>query len=358
MRVSIRCGPIPFRLRHPGCSSPRCLFESNRIILSTQGISAFWVDLGIMKETLEFRLSENAAARWLPAELGRCIDGITRRVTLSSSSPLVAEIGEIDRMLRERNQGSLLGSWSVHRRYSQEELRKAEAFLMIFTNVVEPTGEQCGTIYDESAACSYCGSGGKQYGDLVLERRSLRRTEKLVIAKTIGGEIIVSAAVKTLFLGSNVTGIEFRPIVVDQLRRDVSDQWSQMVITACDYSFSANTRFGEDYFGHQYPPSAEALAMLMRYGVQPNWCVRRGEYKCPLGHTLGLNLISEVSFVGRPPAGSHIGRTIELIGNRLGYLRPEPATIVSPQLRELLIANGVKGIAFEIAHSHASERSV
>ena len=72
-------------------------------------------------------------------------------------------------------------------------------------------------------------------------------------------------------------------------------------------------------------------------------------YKCPLGHTLGLNLIS-LPFVNKNPLieKSDLFVTSQNFGVRRGLLRPEPLYICSSRLRSMIVEEKMKGFLFEI----------
>ncbi|ATB44887.1 hypothetical protein [Corallococcus macrosporus] len=73
-------------------------------------------------------------------------------------------------------------------------------------------------------------------------------------------------------------------------------------------------------------------------------------FRCPLGHTAGLNQISEL-YVERPRHdGADVWVTDKLFGDRRGELRPEPRLLISPRLRDALQAMNAQGYALEAAH--------
>jgi hypothetical protein len=164
-----------------------------------------------MRETMEFRIPEDKAQEFLLPGDGVCLGGSVRKVTASVTDPLTAIIASIQRELRERGEFFFLG-WKIHRRYSQVEIRSAEAFMIEAKRWVEPCGEECGTIYDESNACKYCGSQERQASDLILDAGSLPKSGSLALAMTIGRETIVSEAFVRLFESNEFSGAFLVPL--------------------------------------------------------------------------------------------------------------------------------------------------
>jgi hypothetical protein len=93
-------------------------------------------------------------------------------------------------------------------RPSQLELDTAELFHLLVDSVFEPTGEECGTTYDETSGCSICGAGARQTSNLFLNVKRIPKGKD--ISKTIGGEVIVSGRAAQVFRQANITGVEFR----------------------------------------------------------------------------------------------------------------------------------------------------
>ena len=61
-----------------------------------------------------------------------------------------------------------------------------------------------------------------------------------------------------------------------------------------------------------------------------------GQYRCPSGCVLGLNVLSEVVIAGEGLGGRHLALTRQCIGLRRGVLFPSPLIIVSREFREAL----------------------
>src|SRR5438132_848408 len=133
-----------------------------------------------MRETVEFRIPEEFAQDYLPRTLGVTLGGFVRKVVLPISDPLVARIVEIHKEFKTRDELFFAGSY-IHRQYTKREIELAKAFRAIVKHVFEPTGEDCGTVYDESTGCKYCGANARRVGDLILDSRRLPSRGNLAI---------------------------------------------------------------------------------------------------------------------------------------------------------------------------------
>ena len=70
-----------------------------------------------------------------------------RKLIIPFDDPLSEKLGELDR--EAKNGRAFYTYWHITRRYTAEDLRRAEAFQLIVVPRQEPVGEECGTIYDE-----------------------------------------------------------------------------------------------------------------------------------------------------------------------------------------------------------------
>jgi hypothetical protein len=299
-----------------------------------------------MQEIIEFRIPEENAERYLRPEDGVRLGESVRKLVLPISDSLVTKIRDIESDFQARGESFYLG-WDLRRRYTVRELNSAEAFLVIIKRVFEPAGEQCGTVYDESKACQYCGSGAPQVSDLILDPMSLPRRGNLAIAETIAGEVVVSETLVKLFRAERCTGGEFRPVKQKtDSSRDLSG-WYQLVINSKRLKIAPSTRAGIQPFQEQLAraPSAEVLE-----GLDTSWCDKQGNYRCPLGHTIGLNLLSELSVRRSDFKNVDIACTEQRVGVRRGVLRPRSMLVVSPRFRKLVEEHGLKGMNFEITY--------
>src|SRR5208282_2094246 len=144
-----------------------------------------------LREICEFRISESLASRLSQPNVGRLLaSGNVRQIKVEVGDPLFHEIRLLDSKLRE-SEGRRVFTFSlITRVYTPTEIESAELLQMFITTVFEPAGEECGTQYDETSACGFCGAGARQVSDLFLDHRKLPR--KREIASTIVGEVVVS----------------------------------------------------------------------------------------------------------------------------------------------------------------------
>lgn len=206
-------------------------------------------------------------------------------------------------------------------------LTAAEFFQLQITAFFEPEGTACGTEYDESAACPHCGAGRRLVGELILDLGKVPKGKDF--AQSIArDEWIVSERLVSLMREHGVTGAEFELVKSAKKRRAGSPAWYRLHITAEPVEVAAPTRFGIDPFDDD----------------------AEGRYRCPLGHTMGLNILSELS-IGRDSwDGADIAVTRQYVGSRQGVLVPSPLIVVSPRLRQLLIKHDIKGFKTEVVY--------
>ena len=302
-----------------------------------------------MLEKIEFRIPEGYAKEFLDPTDGVCLGGSVRKVEVQLAAPLFSRIGDLDRAFQRQGK-AFFTAWFLRRRYTASELLAANCLQLLVKRVFEPTGEQCGTLYDESNACQYCGSGGRQVSDLILDTRSLRKLGKLSIAKTIGGEIVVSETFVEIFQTNNFKGADFRRVKKRNGSTIAENDWYQLVVVSTPLAITAPTRAGVTPFddGSERLPNQEEI--LEQLSVKGSWCDRQGEYRCPLGHTIGLNMLSELSVEEVGFDGCDISLTKQLVGVRRGLLRPEPMLLISHRLWESLAQRKLNGMNFEVVH--------
>jgi hypothetical protein len=243
--------------------------------------------------------------------------------------------------------------WQYRRTYTRAEVARAELFNLNVTAHWWPGPEAYGTKYDYSGAChvgqpvekklafdawwpysmdgsEQCGAGRVQVSDLVLDLA--RAPVGKEIAQTDGDEWLVSEKLATLLSHNAISGVSFRPIQDAAKRRSVRPAaWFQLVFSGKSANVVEPTRFGDGPF-------------------DPN---PDGSTKCPLGHTSGLHLLSELHLSRGSWDGSDVVRTQELVGFRAGGTRstvPKPMILISQGVRRLLAEHRIKGCDPEIAH--------
>jgi len=87
-----------------------------------------------------------------------------------------------------------------------------------------------------------------------------------------------------------------------------------------------------------------------RVGVDPFDDDPGGQYRCPLGHLLGLNLLSELSIRAVSTTETDFVCSRQFVGVRRGHLRPRRVILASPKVHRLFEAERIKGAYFEVAH--------
>jgi hypothetical protein len=349
-----------------------------------------------MRTSVEFRVAEKYAREYLEPSVGRVLGSpleieqfgpSVRAVTVFTDDPLYQRIGEIYRRMRKRNQFFFLG-WIVRHHYTRKELVEAEFFHLTAT-VFEPSGEECGTVYDESSACPHCGAGRGRTGPLVLDLRKAPKNKDL--ARTIAHEWVVSQQLAERLVEAGMSGFELRPVrhkaryADDPIRYEDYPSGQELLRRA----ERAHVEFGTWEFyvwvnrGAQRDLSDDAfrehaamrkretagllsslpawyelvvtsppvrMAAQTQCGIGPFDLDEKGEHRCPLGHVRGLNLLSEV-YVDRASCdGSDIMRTQEMVGVRRGVLVPSPLILITPRLWQLLQDEKMKGWKADIAY--------
>jgi hypothetical protein len=280
-----------------------------------------------MRETLELRVVEEEAHRVFRPDEGVVLTGGSiRKVLLPLDDERVPSIGALQRELRKRKKRPFFFGWDISRRYSEKELQAAELFLLWPQATFEPEGEACGTRYDESKACSHCGVGARQVSELALDLRCVPK--RADIARTIANEIIVSTRLVEAMQARGITGAEFRPVRQAGKKGVVSSAWQQLVVVS---------------------PPVEIVEPTVT-GNNPFDLDEQDEYRCPHGHTAGLNRLSELHVARKSYDGSDWACTRQMFSQRVGVIRPHPYFLISPKLRALLVELKVRRLTIEVAH--------
>lgn len=290
-----------------------------------------------MRALLELRIPEDTARQVLAPEEGTQLGNppFVRKVTLPLDDPRAIELD------------TLAMGWTITRQYTSEELDAADLLHLIITSTFEPAGEECGTTYDESLACHYregqsfpveipggytvdlveqrCGAGRKQTSPLRLDLRRAPRGKD--IARTIADEWVISDRFAKLLWDVQATGYDARPAFQRSQTRP-SENWHQLVVIAEPVDVVAPT-----------------IA-----GIRPSDLDAQGAYRCPLGHLIGLNLLSELTLsrLGRPNPDFAVTR--QYVGVRRGLLVPAPLLVVSQRVRQVIERSRIKGCRLEVAH--------
>jgi hypothetical protein len=209
------------------------------------------------------------------------------------------------------------------RKYSKTELQNSEVLRFTITSHFEPSGEECGTIYE--TLCRYC-NRGRQVSDLILDLRRVPQHKDL--SETIAWvEWVVSSKFVRMFEENKLTGAEFRPVfdLRNPAKRD--KEWSQLWVTGNVGALAENTKLGSDPFS----PS------------QVSW-------RCPQGHAVATQFLSEIYLHRNSWNGSDIAITSDLFGQGGNLVRPTPLIFVSQQMFRALQKAEIKGYSCEVAH--------
>jgi len=272
-----------------------------------------------MQEILEVRLSTDEAARFIPSGVGEDLGGVLR-LMLRLDDPLIDELRAQEQQARRQTGLPMITSWVLHRRYTAKELLAAELLSLSVYPRFYPTGEDCGTVYDETKGCMHCGVGASQVGPLRLD---LKRIPRRDITQTLGGEIVVSSRLAAQMDAAGIRGHELGPILGCNGKQ--SEDWFQLLLPTGTVELSARTQMGRSFFAPEPDPA-----------------------RCP-GHVLGSHVLSLIH-VERESEGEadwHCSRLA--LGERFGTGRPEPLLFISPRLYRLFIEKKVKRFIVEVA---------
>lgn len=342
-----------------------------------------------MREFWEFRINEEYAHLLFAAYEGTRIGDSVRKIVIARDDPRFGEIGRIQRELDNEERSFYWGNYPQYR-YNKKEIECAEVFGMSIKAAFEPTGEECGTVFDESETCPECGSGRKQVSDLVLDLRKAPKTRD--IARTIArDEWVVSQRLAELMVDAKLTGFDLAPVrhkaryqddpvdikrvptgkkLYEMARRQgiPDDRWEfdvwvhrpeQAALLDRAWTEHAELLAARARKNWKPPPVWYQLVVTSnpvpmvpptRTGVDPFDEDPGGEYRCPYGHVIGLNLLSEVSVSREVYDGCDVVRTSNLIGHRRGLLMPSPRLLISPRFYKLLKTEKIRGYQTEIGH--------
>ncbi|HYO56601.1 hypothetical protein [Archangium sp.] len=267
-------------------------------------------------------MSAERAERYLPPDVGKDIGYGVRRLLLDVQDPLVEKLRDIESEYRAQGT-TLFFMCVVERHYTPHELRAAEYLMVEFLPFFRPTGEECGTLYDDSTACSHCGAGDRQVNELHLELRRIPKSRHLAV--TLGDEYVISSRLAEVLRQHRVTGYELRP-VVSKGGRPTSDH-HQLVIPSAMAEIVPPTRAGGSYLAPE-PDSS----------------------RCPDGHVLGHRLLSPLH-VSRDSLGEMDWVfTRQKFGSRQGLFRPYALMVVTQRLYRLLAEQKVRHLHVEVVH--------
>lgn len=209
------------------------------------------------------------------------------------------------------------------RKYSRLELQQSEILRLTIHSHFEPCGEECGTVYE--TLCNHC-NWGRQLSDLALDLRRIPQHKD--IHDTIAlVEWVVSSKFVRLFMANGLTGAEFKPILNFKNPIKKSDEWYQLKITGMIGKVAEMTKLGSD-------PFSDSIVA----------------WRCPLGHSVVAQLLSEAFLHRDAWDKSDIAVTKDLFGQGRNLVRPRPLIVISQRLFRLIDEAGLKGFSCEVAH--------
>jgi hypothetical protein len=124
-----------------------------------------------------------------------------------------------------------------------------------------------------------------------------------------------------------LTGADFGPIFDTLVPTQPTTQWLQLCVKGMAGALADLTILGKDPFS----PS------------QISW-------RCPLGHSMVAQYLSELYLHRNSWDGSDIALTSTLFGQGRNLLRPSPAIIISQRMYKVIQEAELKGFSFEVAH--------
>jgi hypothetical protein len=280
-----------------------------------------------MKEVYELRVTKNGGARIFPPDEGKVLSPTgTRKIVINDADPRIPQIRNAQRDAEKRGKDFVFHGWSVFRKYTKKELISAKLFTLVPRSFFEPTGEECGTEYDETSACPLCGAGAEQVTPLFLPFRRIPKSKDFSL--TIANEIVVSPRFVELFQTKGMNGASFEPVQGRQGKQAESCQWFQLKINCAPAKLIPPTRAEIDPFVED----------------------EKDENRCSRGDLIGLNRVTEVTISRTSKSDDDIFYSRQYVGVRRGLLRPHRQILVSPRLRSMVLDNKLKGMDFEVAH--------
>lgn len=347
-----------------------------------------------MRETLDLLVDEHLVRDlFSPDELqGRRFGVSLRSVSLAARDGRLKEIGRRDSEQRAKGNPVVL-AWNIRREYTRLELDRAELFHLNITRQVMDSGEAHGTIYDRSQTCPVCGAGERQVSDLFLDLRKAPKSAD--IALTLCHEWIVSQRLAEILIDADLSGFDLQ-LVHQSIRHDEGSidlhkyasgrellrlaeeagcphpgaafwawlnrpEQAELVERVTDEHVRGAKTKGVKRLGKPQPTwyqlliTSRPLTVDSRtvFGINPFNDDPEGEYRCPLGHARGLNLISEPYVTRDSWDGSDFAVSSDWVGAPATPLVPRARyrrlLFISPRVWRLLREHKIKGWKVEIA---------
>lgn len=291
-----------------------------------------------MKELIEFRINNEYAHLLLAPEEGKN-NGSNTIIYITKDDPKFEKIRFLNKQVREKENDFFFLYSTIKRQYKKKELDTAALLQMKIRTTFEPAGEDCGTLYDESAACQICGANRNQISPLTLHRSSIPKKD---IARTIAGEVVVSERFAELIKLKSLKGLLLEPVLFSKS----TSKYYQLTASSPELELTDKNVAGVNVFDRSEGSAAREFSVSGRLVK-----LEAEVYKCPKGHTIGLNLLSEAYVSDTPSIRDYDFFTSkQKIGVKRGLLRPEPVYFCSPAFRKMVEQEKLSGFEFEITN--------
>ena len=292
-----------------------------------------------MKETIEFRIYKEHY-HLLSKPNNAFFNGAVFVIKVDKGSTTFEEIKDLSKLIYKDSKDYFFSFSNIKRDYSKKEFESAKLFHMKIKTTFEPAGEEFGTLYNESTACEICGANRKQIGPLKLKKGTIPKKD---LARTIAGEIVVSERFKSGFEQRNLKGLEFFSV---EFAKSKSDYFQINAINELDLTI--NTVAGGDIFDIGADGS-DAHEFTLSSGHKIKF--EKEVYKCPKGHLIGLNLLSEAYVFNSPLLSENdFFKSKQKIGVKRGLLQPEPIYFCTQAFKKMVDEEKLSGFEFEVAH--------
>lgn len=293
-----------------------------------------------MKELIELRINYDFASVLFNENEGKAIGTSVKVIQVDFDEPRLKLIPEISREIKNKYNRGFVLSWKIIRKYSKKECEDADLFHIIIQRVFDSSSDDLNTHYDLSKVCSNCGAGRELVGNLKLHSKVLPNID---ISKSISGEIIVSKKFVELVNENSIRGLKFLNIETEKGYSNFKHLRAESILP-----ISNRTIAGIDPFDSSESASSVTVSMSDKHLFEMNEEV----YRCPKGHTIGLNLLSEPYVVfDKTQITQDFFESDKLVGVNRGSLKPEPIIFCSKKLKDLILFHNLKGFKFEIARN-------
>jgi hypothetical protein len=286
-----------------------------------------------MKEIYEFRINNKFASMLFNKNEGKQLQfGNVVVIQITKNDPRFSKIGELQNEFNGKDK-LFYTSWNIIRIYSKSELDSALLLQIIpkkyYSSIIP---EEMGTIYDEKTACKICGVGTTQIGPLKISKN---KAPKKDLAILLGNEAIVSEKFVDKYINYKLKGVEFKQVYSGKN----TINYYQLLSNSPFINVSDKTTTGIHPFDFSENDSDGT------------------PYKCPKGHKIGLNILSELYvkeilkieefdfYITR----EHVGVTRKNHENE-GFLRAHPMYLCSQKFREMVEKEKLSGFGFEVVY--------